>query len=650
MACQCRPVDWVLIPLKLVVFFTFAAVSSLLPFLNIHMKYLGFTIHETAVICSLLPFAQIFSFPLINNAISKVGSCRSVLIHSLIFILIFVSALLIFPFLPPPEHRQHSLHLVCGMKIKPWIIVDKCGEERSCSPVRGDDIINLQFTACSVQCPNHGSDLQEPVNVADLCFDDQVGRVCHVVEVNNTLSENFTFGLYLNSPEDRNTDCYYPVDAVTWHQLIFHHISCPIIIPHLNKGNCSLKCRFQEVNDASSTLSFDKEECVYIGYKRWLFLTLYLVLRWIIHLLVAVILLLLENNLNVLTEVTDGRYTMINVYNSIATALVPPLVGLLMDIKDSDYSYAIYIFDILIAFVVMAIVILDVQLYPLPRNQINYFKQLSFHSEYVMLVVIMFWIGMMWGYIETFLFWYLLDFDTPKYVLGLTITVGSLSGLPFLKKYRPIAKKFGCVNILCLSLLMYCGRYIVYSLISNAWWCVLLAVTDLLTYHLMSVASSLYCSYIVPNGLIRSGGAVLKMVHYSIGRAAAAIIGGGVMGVFGARATFRVLGISCGILGLLYMCVFYVLTCKKSLGNKVETNSKTETEIWEIRENVTNDILLCERNSESRKNEEMDLLSDILDGDSSREQDVIKVINDRKCCNQNHSNKPVVIVHKINSS
>ncbi|XP_023239583.1 major facilitator superfamily domain-containing protein 6-like protein B [Centruroides sculpturatus] len=658
MACDCRPVDWVLIPLKIVVFLTFAAVSSLLPFLNIHMKYLGFTVHETAVICSVLPLTQILSFPLINNAVKKLGSYRSLLIYSLVFILLFVSALLIFPFLPPPEHRQHSLHLVCGTKIKPWIIVDKCGEERTCSPVQGNDIINLQFTACSVQCPNHGADLQEPVNVADLCFDDEVGRVCHVVEVNNTLSENFTFGLYLNSPEDRSTDCYYPVDAVTWHQLVFHHMSCPIIIPHLNKGNCSLKCRFQEVNDVTSTLSFDNEECVYVGYKRWLFFSLYLVLRCFIHLLVAVILLLLENSLNVATEFADGRYTMLNVYNSLATAVFPPLVGLVVDINHSDYSYAVYVFNILVTVVIVSVVVLDVQLYPLPRNGIDDLKQLSCHAEYVMLVIIMFWIGTMWGYLETFLFWYLLDFNTPKYILGLTITAGSLSGIPLLKKYRPIAKKFGCANILCLSLFMYCGRYICYSLITDGWWSVLLAVTDLLTYHLMSVASSLYCSYVIPRNLIGSGGSLLKVVHYSIGRGTAAIVGGGIMGTFGAPVTFRVLGASCGILGLLYLLAVYLLTCKRSLENNSENDSKIEAEIWEIREERINGAATRDTNSESDKNEETssNLLREISDDRSREELEESAALrrSDRGIFGRSGDSvkkeKPLVAVHRQNTS
>jgi MFS family permease len=68
--------------------------------------------------------------------------------------------------------------------------------------------------------------------------------------------------------------------------------------------------------------------------------------------------------------------------------------------------------------------------------------------------------GTAWGYLESFLFWFLQDLGGSNILMGLTITVGGLAGVPLLICSRPIIKQFGHVNILCLGLVFYAVRLI----------------------------------------------------------------------------------------------------------------------------------------------------------------------------------------------
>jgi len=66
--------------------------------------------------------------------------------------------------------------------------------------------------------------------------------------------------------------------------------------------------------------------------------------------------------------------------------------------------------------------------------------------------------GISWGYLETFLFLFLKHLGGSPLLMGLTITVGGIAGLPLLVFSRPIIKRLGHVNVLCIGMLFYCFR------------------------------------------------------------------------------------------------------------------------------------------------------------------------------------------------
>lgn len=161
----------------------------------------------------------------------------------------------------------------------------------------------------------------------------------------------------------------------------------------------------------------------------------------------------------------------------LATGLFSPICGWLIDSlnvgKDEysiDYSPSFHFFNGLVLLNVITLLVLNIEVAPPPPNLWkNFLPVLKSWQVWVFLIVV-FILGTCWGFLESFLFWYMLELESPKYLLGLTLTTGAIVGLPFLHQSEWFVKKAGHVNLLILALFFYLIRCGGYSLITNPWW------------------------------------------------------------------------------------------------------------------------------------------------------------------------------------
>jgi MFS family permease len=68
--------------------------------------------------------------------------------------------------------------------------------------------------------------------------------------------------------------------------------------------------------------------------------------------------------------------------------------------------------------------------------------------------------GTAWGYIESFLFWLLQDLGALPSLMGITITVGGIPGIPLLVLSGPIIDKIGHANVLFIGFIFYAIRLV----------------------------------------------------------------------------------------------------------------------------------------------------------------------------------------------
>jgi MFS family permease len=92
------------------------------------------------------------------------------------------------------------------------------------------------------------------------------------------------------------------------------------------------------------------------------------------------------------------------------------------------------------------------------------------------------------------LFWLLQDLGGSKSLMGLTITVGGLIGIPLLVLSGPIIKKLGHANVIFIGFAFYAIRLIGYSLIYNPWLCLIFEAMESVTFGLSFTAAVTYAA------------------------------------------------------------------------------------------------------------------------------------------------------------
>ncbi|XP_055540662.1 uncharacterized protein LOC129727164 [Wyeomyia smithii] len=256
-------------------------------------------------------------------------------------------------------------------------------------------------------------------------------------------------------------------------------------------------------------------------------------------------------------EKYGGDFGRERLFSSIGMAIFSPITGIMIDFfsKDlgyTDYSAAFYTYDILLIISSISVFLMPLG-EKLPAD--NVFKDLLnlLKLKHVIIFIwFLFLLGNFWGFIESFLFLYLKELGAPNYLLGITITVGTVSSIPFLYGAGRITKIVGHVNLIVIAFIAHACRLVGYSLIENAWWCFPFEAMEALSCHLMWVAAATYCALLAPKNLLATLIGVLGMAHFSLGRGSGSFFGGFLIGEVGTREAFRYMGLVAVAGGLAY--------------------------------------------------------------------------------------------------
>lgn len=224
-------------------------------------------------------------------------------------------------------------------------------------------------------------------------------------------------------------------------------------------------------------------------------------------------------------SLTHIHYFFNRFWAMLAMAIFPPLAGVLVDVlstgEGTNYAPAFYTHNILQILTGMAVWHLDFEMEDAPKSYMETFKNFWLvvrNPTIFFLLILIFWLGTMWGFIESFLFWFLLELNSPTYLLGLTVTVGSLVGLPFLYYARIIVNKIGHANILSIAVFTYMIRCVGASFLNDPWWIMPFETLEIVTYHLMWVAAATYAAHLSPPGLLATIQGFIEGVHYGVGK------------------------------------------------------------------------------------------------------------------------------------
>ncbi|XP_013135278.1 PREDICTED: uncharacterized protein LOC106100797 [Papilio polytes] len=263
----------------------------------------------------------------------------------------------------------------------------------------------------------------------------------------------------------------------------------------------------------------------------------------------------------VIAIIRDQRadYGLQRVYGSIGGMISSPLSGLLIDYASrgkgyTDFRPAFYLYAVLKVLSGALMLSIDLEFKQPAQNLLEDVISVFRNIEIVALFIACFIMGTAWGYIESFLFWLLQDLGASRSLMGITITVGGIAGLPLLVLSGPIINKLGHANVLFIGFVFYAIRLLGYSLIYNPWLCLIFEALESVTSSLSFTAAVTYAARLSSVTTDTSVQGLLGGLYYGVGKGSGSLIGGYLMKFVGTRPTYQIFAIATFLTG----CVYYL--------------------------------------------------------------------------------------------
>uniref|UniRef100_A0A336M196 CSON010065 protein n=1 Tax=Culicoides sonorensis TaxID=179676 RepID=A0A336M196_CULSO len=610
-----------LVMLKITLFVMYGATSSLLPYLTIHMQSIGLTVEEIAIIYLALPFTTFLSPPITGFLVDKFGRYKPVVIMSLILNAVFHHSLLMIPQQEIPGKMPSAYvmrHPETG-NVEVWW--SPCPSRECPDDEELDIIIDQCLDHCLLHEQNPKVErIQPPTDNPLLILDDpthdnlnfHVSKNKKVLKTeSSSTTEAYIEAVTEESEEswvaeseesayfrlDMHPDLGDPIeqlgmeieqddnDTVTdfktrfgekllWKsgvnvtELEEEDLRCGGLVTLSNMSlqsterltqyaiDCMVqKCQFRRGGPEICPPDYvESDDATF-----WI----YFVLRFLATTMLSAAVTIMDPIVLTMVEKYGGDFGRERLASSIGMAIFSPITGFMIDYSSrglgyTNYAAAFYTYDVLL--IISAITVFMMPLgEKLPAD--NVFKDLVTllkRPHVIIFIFFLFVLGNFWGFIESFLFLYLKELGAPNYLLGITITVGTMSSVPFLYGAERITKIFGHVNLIVIAFIAHSGRLVGYSLIESAWWCFPFEAMEALSCHLMWVAAATYCAFLAPKALLATLIGVLGMAHFSLGRGSGSFIGGLLIGEVGTRDAFQYMGLSAFIGGIAYKLIHYI--------------------------------------------------------------------------------------------
>lgn len=225
-----------LIPVKVLLFFVLGGYGCLWPFLSVHMKELGLTIEETAIINLVTPFTSLLGPPLIAVLTAKSQSPRIIFSICLILSGFAFTGLLFVP--PTIRHplRQPTIGFECDYE-GGRVLVERCDHECKI-PSRSPLPSTLILRQCSYFCDEDAASVPL-VGVPSkpyICAEEDGKTTCQIFNMSG-----YAYDLRLSVPymevEETIDTCDYPLVKITNGS----HVT-PLVHCRLNQPGCSVRC------------------------------------------------------------------------------------------------------------------------------------------------------------------------------------------------------------------------------------------------------------------------------------------------------------------------------------------------------------------------------------------------------------------------
>ncbi|XP_043287431.1 major facilitator superfamily domain-containing protein 6-B [Venturia canescens] len=327
--------------------------------------------------------------------------------------------------------------------------------------------------------------------------------------------------------------------------------------------NCSKRCVLTALR---SEMCSNKETVV--EYNIQLTFWLYLGIRVFIGIIGGTAFAMFEGAVIAILREQKADYGLQRIYGSIGGMISSPLSGLFIDWASqgkvyTDFRPAFYLYAALKIASGVLMLSINLEFKSPASNVVSDVVSVLKNVEIVALLLACFMLGTAWGYIESFLFWLLQDLGGSRSLMGITITVGGIAGIPLLVLSGPIIEKIGHPNVLFIGFVFYAVRLLGYSLIYNPWLSLIFEALESVTAALSFTAAVTYAAKLSTTTTDTSIQGLLGGLYYGVGKGSGSLIGGYLMKAFGTRPTYQIFAAASLITGIVYFMFNYLYLKKR---------------------------------------------------------------------------------------
>ncbi|WP_144848703.1 MFS transporter [Paenibacillus cremeus] len=255
------------------------------------------------------------------------------------------------------------------------------------------------------------------------------------------------------------------------------------------------------------------------------------------------------------------NFSRIRTAGSVGYAIMAAVAGWLLD-KNIYYMFPVFSGMLLLAFLV-AWGIPKVEGYQ--RDRKVSLKELFANRSLVRIYLYTLAVNSTLGFFFTFQAVFSKEQGISTALIGLGVSIGSISQFPFMIFFQPLYKRFGIFNILLVSGLINAFRWVLFATSSNP--IIYLATWAMHggTFMLFYLCLAEYVSTHVPKELKASGQMMNSLSMNAISRTIGSLLGGLYAGWFGIRSGFVLSSIICFAAVALF---WYFHTLEKKLTSK----------------------------------------------------------------------------------
>jgi len=258
-------------------------------------------------------------------------------------------------------------------------------------------------------------------------------------------------------------------------------------------------------------------------------------------LFIAPVMPLIDNTVMGMLGKRSGDYGKQRLWGAVGWGVSAPVAGWLVERTGLHWIFTIYL--ALMAAGLFIIGYLPIKQTGRGPKLWHGMRQLLLNWQWVLFLLVVLIGGTVLSIISSFLFLFMNDMNASNTMMGLSLTIATISELPVLFFSNYLLQRWSARGLLTIALLITVVRSLAYSLISAPGWVLLIQLLHGMTFSAMWVAGVAYANEIASEGLGATAQGLFSGVLLGMAGTIGGLTGGLLYENLGAAMMFRWAGI-----------------------------------------------------------------------------------------------------------